>query len=150
MKDPKHEWASNKQGCAIQALRNLAVWTYRQIAKVQNLSLGAVYNICQSSTIPKKLKGRMFSLNTPTGRQLAATATMKTAYCQMLLVEVPGAYSIEVSERTIRKAFQKEGYFPIVAQRKPFLHELKKKATLSICNCRLGLNSRGLAPCHLD
>src|SRR5437868_15156493 len=105
MPHEKYEHASYKQRCAVQTLRFSAGWTYRQIAEHQQLSVGAVFNICQGPSTPKKPKGRPFSLMTPTRRLLVTTATMSAAHRRMTYPEVAAACGVQACERIRRRAF---------------------------------------------
>jgi len=130
MQNQKWEHVPYKQRCAVQTLRFVAGWTYRQIAENQQLSLGTVYNICQGPSTPTKPKGRPFSLSTPTRRLLVATATMNAAHRRMTLPEIAAECGVQACERTLRKAFKMEGYSRRVARKKPFLDERKKRLRL--------------------
>jgi len=131
MEVQKREWVSYKQRCAVKTLRFSVGWTYRQIADEQNLSVSTVFDICQAPTTLKKPKGQPFSLDTPTLHRLVATATMSAAHRRMPLLEVAAACGVQACQRTLRGAFQIEGYSRRVARKKPFLDERKKGLRLA-------------------
>jgi len=110
MQNQKWKHVPYKQRCAVQTLRFMAGWTYRQIAENQQLNLGTVYNICQGPSTPTKPKGRPFSLSTPTRRLLVATTTMNAAHRRMTLPDIASECGVQACERTLRKAFKMEGY----------------------------------------
>src|SRR5437588_7623788 len=120
------EDTSYKQRCYVQALYFSARWTYRQIAADQNLSLGTVSNICNAPATPKKRKGRPFSIDAATRRQLVFTATSSAAHRRMPVTQVAAICGVNACERTLLKAFAKEGYHRRVARKKPYLDDRKR------------------------
>ena len=116
-----YKHASYKTRCQVQALRFSAGWTYQRITEDQNLSVSTVHDICHAPATPRKTKGRPALLDTPTRHRLVATATESAAHRRMPLSEVAALCNIEACDRTLRKAFAKEGYRRRVARRKPLL-----------------------------
>ncbi|RPA99573.1 hypothetical protein L873DRAFT_1683177, partial [Choiromyces venosus 120613-1] len=74
--------------------------------------------------------GRPLSIDTPTMKQLVATAMMSSAHRQMPLTEVAAACGITACEKTLLKAFRSEGYSHRVACKKPLLGEMQKASRL--------------------
>lgn len=117
-----------KKRCAVQALRFSAGWSYPRIAQDQNLAVSTVWDICHAPATPKKRKGRPFSIDTPTRQRLVATATQNSLHRQMPLPDIAEICGVRASERTLRKAFAREGYHRRKARKKPFLNaETKEK-----------------------
>ena len=126
-----YKHASYKTRCQVQALRFSAGWTYRRIAEDQNLSVSTVHDICHAPATPRKTKGRPVLLDTPTRRRLVATATESAGHRRMPLSEVAALCNIEACDRTLRKAFAKEGYRRRVARRKPLLDARQRQLRLN-------------------
>lgn len=102
--------SSYKQCCFVQALWYEAGWTLQKIADNQKLSVGTVWDICNRPTTPKKKKGQPFMLDTPTCHQLVFTATLDAKHWQKPFSEIAEICRANACERTLRKAFDIEGY----------------------------------------
>jgi len=111
-----------KTRCQVQALRFSDGWTYRRIADDQNLAVNTVHDICHGPSTPRKTKGRPILLDTPTRCRLVAMATQSAEHRRIPLREVTALCDIEACDRTLHKAFAKEGYARRVARRKPLLN----------------------------
>ena len=117
-----------KKCCAVQALRFSAGWSYPCIAEDQNLAVMTVWDICHAPATPKKRKSRPFSIDTPTRQRLVATAAQNSLHRQMPLPDIAEICGVRASERTLQKAFAREGYHRRKARKKPFLSaETKEK-----------------------
>jgi len=125
-----YKHASYKTRCQVQALRFSAGWTYRRIAEDQNLAVSTVHDICHGPSTPRKTKGRPILLDTPTRCRLVAMATQSAEHRRMPLREVAALCDIEACDRTLRKAFAKEGYARRVARRKPLLDARQRQLRL--------------------
>lgn len=122
--------ASYKQRCEIQTLRKYNNWSYRRISEATGFSTYGCWKICQEPSTPKKRKGRPLLLNTPTRRRLIFAASQDSEHRQMPMIDVAAELGIEACERTIKKAFRKEGYNRRVARKKPFLTQEQKDRRL--------------------
>lgn len=112
---------SYKQRCYIQALRFEAKWTFRKIADNQGLALSTVFDICNKPATPKKRKGRPVILDSPTRRRLVFTATENAENRRKSYTEIAEICGITACEKTLRKAFDAEGYSRRIARKKVFL-----------------------------
>lgn len=105
----------------MHCLRFKAGWTYTRIAKDQNLSISAVWSICQGKETSKKKKGRPVKFTTPIRCQLVEAATKNAENRRKPLIQIAREEGIHVHEDTLRTIFCKQGYGHFVARRKPYL-----------------------------
>lgn len=122
---------SYKQRCYIQCLRNEAGWTLQKIADNQQLSIGTVWNICNSPATPRKKKGRPLKITTPIRRQLVATATLDAEHRRKPYSEIAEICGISAGEKSLRRAFEREGYHRRIARKKVFLKAVHKERRLA-------------------
>lgn len=122
---------SYKQRCYVKCLRFESGWIYAKIAANQNLSISTVFDICHRPTTPQKKKGRPFSIDTPTRRQLVYTATLNSENRRKSYSEIAEICGVDASEKTLRKAFTLEGYGRRIARKKVFLKAETKEKRLN-------------------
>ena len=77
-----------------------------------------------------KLIGRRPIIDSPTRQRLVFAASQDAEHRRMPMIEVARELGIEAAKKTIRKAFQKEGYARRVARKKPLLTQAQKEARL--------------------
>lgn len=77
------------------------------------------------------MRGRRKKIRTPQRRQLINIATKDSACRRLTFTEVAEIAEIDACERTLREAFETEGYFRRVARKKPFLDAAKKAKRLA-------------------
>jgi hypothetical protein len=117
-----------KLRCKIHALREEAGWPYTRIADTYNLPLTTVYRICKSRETPQKRKscGRRKKIDTPTRKALVARSKMDATHRRMTFARVASELGLRADEKTLRRAFAKEGIYRRIGRKKPYLDLTKK------------------------
>lgn len=106
----------------IHALRYNSGWSIRRIATELGIPSSTVGTcIYQPVTPPQRPRGRAPLLTTPIRQQLVAHATASHEQRLKPLRQIALELGINVDNRTLTKAFDKEGYHRRVATEKPLL-----------------------------
>lgn len=105
----------------IHALRYDAGWQYKQISQKLGIPYNTVRHCAKGPLTPQKQLGRRPLLNTPIRQRLVAHATSSHEQRLKPLREVAHELGIHVDNRTLTKAFEKEGYHRRTATEKPLL-----------------------------
>jgi hypothetical protein len=121
------ENVSYRKRCYVLTLRH-AGWTFQRSANDQGLAVSTVYGICNSTANLQREGrcGRHVIIDTPTRRMLVFEATCTAESRRKPLSDIDQEISIQVSVKTLREAFTKEGYHRRVARKKPFLNETQR------------------------
>ena len=117
-KTPQRRLSSFERG-QIYALRHYAKWSSYKTAKALEIPRRTVQQCSFAS--PQKPRGRLPLLNTPTRQRLVTHATASHEQRLKSFQEIAHELGINVCDRTLTKAFDKEGYHRRKATEKPLL-----------------------------
>ncbi|KAF2825599.1 hypothetical protein CC86DRAFT_417992 [Ophiobolus disseminans] len=122
-KAPQRRLTAQERG-RIHALRHQAGWPYARISRALEIPYETVCYCALSLVTPQKPpSGRSPLLNTPLRQRLVSYATASHKQRLKPFEEIAYELNIHVNNRTLTKAFNKEGYYQRVATEKPFLTE---------------------------
>lgn len=78
---------SHKQRIRVHVLREVG-WTMREISEYTKIPLGSIHYICTTPVTPRKRRGRLPLLNTPTRKQLIDFVQQSAVNRRMPFLEV--------------------------------------------------------------
>jgi transposase-like protein len=105
----------------IHALHYHAGWSYSRISRELGIPDGTVRHCALTRLTPQKPRGRHPLLSTPLRQRLVSHATASHEQRLKPLRQIAHELNINVDQRTLTKAFAKEGYYRRVATEKPLL-----------------------------
>ena len=101
---------SYKQRCQIQCLRDDAGWTFERITKKYGISVSTAWKVCNGPATPCKQGKKPLKIDTPLLKRLVYEATLNSENHNKSYSEIAVMIGLQVSEKTLRAAFAKEGY----------------------------------------
>lgn len=123
-----------RQRCHVEALRDYAAWSTKEISQALKLPLstvGDIYSGYTPRTPSKRPQGIGMILRTPQRDRLVEVATESAYNRRRPLTEIAELAGIKACNSTLRTTFARLGYHRRIARIKPFLTQLAKDKRLA-------------------